>query len=769
MIFPMRLKSLEISGFKSFAKKAVLAFDLPVTAIVGPNGSGKSNVAEAFRFVLGEQSVKSLRGKKGEDLIFAGGKTMARQNRATVKVVFDNTDRRLPIEFDEVSLERIVHRDGLNDYFINGSRVRLKDIAELLAHAHIGSSGHHIISQGEADHILIASPADRREMIEDALGLKIYHYRKRESERKLDKTEENIRQVESLRREIAPHLSFLRKQVEKLERARELKDKLAVQYKEYLKRESLYISFSRKAFQEEKGAPERALRELAEELGRAEAAISKTEEHGRKEAELRDLDGKMQAFIREKDALSRDMGRIEGELSFIARLEAQRQAAAAKEQLAREPQTVAFSDVRHFADEVSALLEKASSESDASTIVRYITDAKERIRSFFNKIVSKPAVSAPAEDHSGESKELAAKKESLAASIGKLEGELSSLQAKAALIRSAIDSEKEGSRSAERAVYEIKARQNEAVSALAQIKLREEKLAEIEAEWKRESSEAVALLGHSMADIQNFTIAEAGKPLSDEQIVTEVRSAQEDRKRQIERAKIRLEEAGLGTGEEVLKEYEETASRDEFLKKEVADLHAAAASLQTLIADLETELKKRFTEGMTKITERFNEYFQIMFGGGEASLEVVQIEARGTKTEGEEEAGAESVMDDEDAEAELGVDVHVSLPHKRVKGLTMLSGGERALTSIALLFAVSQVNPPPFIILDETDAALDEANSRKYGDMIESLAKQSQLILITHNRETMSRAGVLYGVTMSREGFSTLLSIRFEEAVKVAK
>ena len=130
--------------------------------------------------------------------------------------------------------------------------------------------------------------------------------------------------------------------------------------------------------------------------------------------------------------------------------------------------------------------------------------------------------------------------------------------------------------------------------------------------------------------------------------------------------------------------------------------------------------------------------------------------------------------DDESSFAEAtedkeGIDINVNLPQKKIKGLMMLSGGERALTSIALLFAVSQVNPPPFIILDETDAALDEANSRKYGDMIENLSKLSQLILITHNRETMSRAGILYGVTMGSEGFSKLLSIKFDEAVAVAK
>ena len=154
----MRLKSIELAGFKSFVKKTQLQFGSAVTGIVGPNGSGKSNIAEAFRFCLGEQSMKSMRGRRG-----AG--------RASVKLTFDNLDRGLNLDFDDVVIERVVHRDGVNDYLLNNSQVRLRDIAELLSQANIGDSGHHIISQGEADRALSASTRERREMLEDALGL----------------------------------------------------------------------------------------------------------------------------------------------------------------------------------------------------------------------------------------------------------------------------------------------------------------------------------------------------------------------------------------------------------------------------------------------------------------------------------------------------------------------------------------------------------------------------------------------------------------------
>src|SRR3989344_2621827 len=225
----MRLKTLELHGFKSFAPKTVLQFENSIVAIVGPNGSGKSNVVEAVRFALGEQSMKSMRGKGGTDLIFKGSKNLSRASRASVAAYFDNRDKifklandageDLSLNYDTISIAREVYTDGVNKYILNGSEVRLKDIHGLLASVHIGSSGHHIISQGEADRILSAPARDRKAMVEDALGLRLYQYKIKESERKLERTTENMKEVTLLRRENAPHLKFLEKQEEKFERA----------------------------------------------------------------------------------------------------------------------------------------------------------------------------------------------------------------------------------------------------------------------------------------------------------------------------------------------------------------------------------------------------------------------------------------------------------------------------------------------------------------------------------------------------------------------
>jgi len=343
----MLLKSLEINGFKSFAKKGLLEFSTPITSIVGPNGSGKSNVAEAFRFVLGEQSIKSLRGKKGEDLIFNGSAEGGRTNRAHVKLTFDNSSKFLPIDFDEVTLERVVHRDSVNEYLINGSQVRLKDIAELLSSAHIGTSGHHIISQGEADRILNSNMRERREMIEDALGLKIYQYKKVESQRKLEKTKENIDKVESLRRELAPHIRFLRKQVEKIEKGRLLREELVVLYKEYLKRETIYITHEKERIHKDMHAPKTELAELEKNLAEAKAVLESSKTESTKTFELMSLEQALREVDTNKNELLREAGRIEGEIHSIERMIRRE-----KEALMREDtKTVYLRDVEIVAKE----------------------------------------------------------------------------------------------------------------------------------------------------------------------------------------------------------------------------------------------------------------------------------------------------------------------------------------------------------------------------------------------------------------------------------
>ncbi len=732
------LKRLEIVGFKSFAKKTILDFSNSTTAVVGPNGSGKSNVAEAFRFALGEQSMKSMRGKRAEDLIFNGSHTAPRANRAAVVIVFDNSRRQFKIDFDEVAIERVVHRDGTSEYSINGSHVRLRDINELLAGANIGETGHHIISQGEADRILLASARERRAMLEDALGLKLYEFKKQEAERKLEKTEDNIGQINSLRRELAPHLRFLEGQVKKLERADALKSDLTGLAQTYFAIEDLYLAQEKKkAVADKRDAAER-LAVVSAELDRiADPKLADRETIERTEA-LRKAEKEVSELSAARATLSRETGRVEGALSEVKR----RATAIAREPYAKVPR-----------EELEALHQEVEKQVDqAGTTTESMRAALGAIRSaikfFFTRYGALRSDVFTEEEESAlslekESVALAERYATTAAALEKAE----SARARA---REAMVALEETGREIRRRILDAAQLKAHEEGEIARAEARDYELTLLAETLDRDKTEVLALVGSAALSYAPLT-----------ELPPEERRIQEGRHHTLERTKIRLEEAG-GTGEETRQEHKEVSEREAFLARELDDLAKSAAGLRALINDLDTELAKHFSDGLAKVNASFGEYFGLMFGGGGARLALEEPEV---ETDDLEESFDEGPREKERA----GIEIVVNLPKKKVRSLMQLSGGERALTSIALIFAMSQVNPPPFLILDETDAALDEANSRRYGDMIENLAQKSQLIVITHNRETMSRTSILYGVTMGSDGVSKLLSVKFDEAVAVAK
>ncbi len=739
------LKRLEIVGFKSFAKKTVLDFSNSTTAIVGPNGSGKSNVAEAFRFALGEQSMKSMRGKRAEDLIFNGSHTAPRANRASVSIIFDNSRRTFKIDFDEVSLERAVFRDGTSEYSINGSRVRLRDIEELLAGANIGETGHHIISQGEADRILLANNRERREMLEDALGLKIYEFKKNEASRKLIKTEENIAQVNSLRRELAPHLRFLEGQVKKLDRANQLRDELVASAHMYFAVEDAYLAQEKERVAKEKRDAVERLAVSSAELDRISDPKLIDQETSKRTEILRNAEKEVSEISSKRAGLSRDIGRVEGALAEVKK----RATAVARDPYAKVPR-----------EELEALHEEVEKQfSIAGTEVAALRAALEAIRSAVKLFFSRHG--AMRDDKFSEEEDtvfkLEAERAQLSEKFATVSADLERAESARARAREAMLALEETGREDRRRILDLAQAKAHEEGLIAKASAREYELNLLTEGLERDKMEVLAVAG---------TSATSYVPLNS--VPAEERRVQEDRRRALERMKIRLEEAG-GTGEEIRQEHKEVTEREAFLAKELDDLAKSASGLGALISDLDTELAKHFSEGLSKVNASFGEYFALMFGGGSARLTLEEPEE---PDELDESSFAEATEDSDDLREEKqrpGIEIAVNLPRKKVKSLMQLSGGERALTSIALIFAMSQVNPPPFLILDETDAALDEANSRRYGDMIENLAKRSQLIVITHNRETMSRTNILYGVTMGGDGVSKLLSVKFDEAVAVAK
>jgi chromosome segregation protein len=350
--------------------------------------------------------------------------------------------------------------------------------------------------------------------------------------------------------------------------------------------------------------------------------------------------------------------------------------------------------------------------------------------------------------------------------LKELESRESQIRSEIQELRKQLENDKSSSLEAEKKIITLMSEKNDLQKILSDFAIAEDAFNRDSELFKQELIESVALVGRQVLDYENIDSFENDKTLVE--ILNLPRTEQITRRKDLERLKIKVEETVGAIGEEVVKEFEEVTERDNFLISEITDLEKSAESLRTLIVDLENQIEIKFKEGLNKINKEFQKFFELMFGGGNANLKLIKIPARRKKDSDLFISDIDEENFEADQEAEEGVEISVNLPRKKIKDLMMLSGGERALTSIALLFAISQVNPPPFIILDETDAALDEANSRKYGDMIESLSKYSQLILITHNRETMSRAGVIYGVTMI-QGVSQLLSIALEEGIQFAK
>ncbi|MDZ4299591.1 MAG: AAA family ATPase [Candidatus Sungbacteria bacterium] len=729
----MHLTRLELSGFKSFAKMTTLSFPARVTGVVGPNGSGKSNVVESMRWVLGEQSMKSLRGKKGEDLIWNGSPAVPRVGKASVTLIFDNTDRALPFAFDEILISRTIFRDGLNEYAINSSSVRLKDVVELMARIGLGEEKHNIISQGEVDRILLAGPRERRVLMEEALGLRLYRIKKNETERKLRGAALNGRRVEELLREMVPHLKFLRDQRKKSDARSALEVELrACEHalcaneerallEEYARIERLHAPVA-----ERQEGVKKELTHLAAEVAVTEGELSRVGVESGHDPVTIDHEARQRH-------LEREIGRLEGRLEL--------------EKVHAAQPALRMVDMRYIKEEVenavSSMRETIDRERRSEILREELLEALDNL-DLLNRHIERGIVEV--KKNTAEP----AGVRDLKRTIADMQKELSAVAKKTEGIAVARAEHEEEFRAIQRRIRELDqcmraAEEEDRRLALeaSRIHFEEERTMMREQVHVEECARAglrrEKLVGVSVGEFEGVTRAEL--------------------KRRSERLRIKLEEIG-GINPAMEKEHEELETRHTFLTRELEDVRAAGVSLKKLLHELDGHIARDFTKGFEKINEAFSRYFSLVFEGGMGSLALVAPRER------EENLGEENgiTLEEDVPLPQAGIEIEVHLPRKRIKGLAMLSGGERALTALALLFAVSTISTSPFLILDETDAALDEANSRRYRALLEAMAEHTQIIVVTHNRETMRAAGVLYGVTMAERGVSTLLSLKFEDA-----
>jgi len=764
----MFLRRVEISGFKSFADRTVFDFSsteetgkrLGITGIVGPNGSGKSNVADAIRWTIGEQSSKNLRGKKSEDVIFGGTAKRGKVGSASVTLHFENRDHRIPIEYEEVAIRRKLHRSGESEFLINGSKVRLLDVVDLLAKAGIGKDSYCVVTQGMSDAVLNATPIERRGVFEDAAGVKQYQIRKDRAIRKLVSTEENLEKVDALLVEIEPHLRVLRRQAERAAKAGEVAAKLRSKQLELFgflwhsfRGERDDLALRREGFAREIGMLERETDTLRDELGK----LSGTLEEG----------GKADGLRQETNALRDELNRAERDFAIVSgRIETETERRKDREEVRTIPVDLGY--IRQSLERIRAnqttlfdrlgLVERLEDIQDirefARAIGQELVDLDTKMEA--GTVTEKVIVSLPPDEKRESDERLARyakEREELESRMGTLRGEIDT---KEAAIRAEREKHREDReryfrieqqvREKERKLAESKDALNEIKVSLARVEVREEDLVnEVRDELRMETD----------------ALSWDGEPRDRDAL-----------SRDVIRLKGEMERIGA-IDPLVREEHEETEKRFGFLSKESEDLRQAMESLEKVITEMDERIEKEFDRAFDDIAKQFGHYFSLIFNGGKAELVRTRVKKRvraadeaseeGEVSEDEPESGEISPRSAK-AEEQFGIDISACPPGKRIHNLSMLSGGERSLTSLALLFAIISHNPPPFAVLDEVEAALDEANSKRFGKVLSELSDRTQFIVITHNRETMRQADLLYGVTMGDDGTSTVLSLRLEDA-----
>ncbi|XOU94363.1 MAG: chromosome segregation SMC family protein [Candidatus Kerfeldbacteria bacterium] len=885
----MHLQKLVIQGFKSFANKTSLEFTPGITAIVGPNGSGKSNAADAIRWVLGEQSLKTLRGKKSGDVIFAGSDKKTRLGYCQVDLHLDNQDHQAPIDYPEIIISRRIYRDGNGEYFINKNKVRLQDILMLLAKSNFGQRSYSIISQGTVDLFLSATPAQRKEYFDEAAGVRQFQIKKDQAINKLRQTKENLKQGDMLMQEIEPRLRSLTRQVNRLEKREEVTKQLKeIQHKYYaglwhdhkknhkLEEEKFSkIEETRKQTDNELNEIQKKMQQLAmgtsrqedfenlqkkydqiieekNKLLREQTVVKGRTEIDRKKAgdfDLVWLEKKQEQIKSEIDKskqdnqnldhkinkLNKELSESEGEQDKLDNQykDIEDKLAVAKNKLANN-KTIAIPEVaENIASiyfEQKIILEKIEAAQNIDDLQTIIAEAKiitSKLAQLNHKL-SDSGIGDPHEIISLQDQitkllnskndyvsiinekqvalQISKEKKLLSTNtISEQEDELNKITKELDLAKSnktpqeiATDLAKEDQELNEK-IKNTEASLQKINNQLGNFNQAEQDKKEKVFSLQNTYSSKQEELNKIIADINNIKIELAKLETRLEDLEKEMIDELNDEERnviykvktpppvntelfsEIQKLKKTLELIG-GIDPQVSQEYKETKERFDFLSDQTEDLNKAIEDLEQVIDSLDETIKKQFSIAFENINKQFSEYFKILFNGGAASLNLIKEYKQIVMEESSEDDNEDEDDDSENSEEEIkkevpqqsrgekvitGIDMKATPPGKKMQGISMLSGGERALTSIALICAIIHNNPSPFVVLDEVDAALDESNSIRFASIVKKLSTKSQFIVITHNRATMEEAHTLYGVTMGDDGVSKLLSINMQEAEQV--
>ncbi len=730
----MYLKKLEINGFKSFAKKTTLEFTRGITAVVGPNGSGKSNVADSLRWVMGEQSIKTLRGKKSEDVIFSGSDKKARLGLAEVSMELDNRDQKVPIDYTDLAITRRLYRSGDSDYLINGAKSKLSDINLLLTQANFGHRTYAIIGQGMIDNFLLATPEERKEFFDEATGVKQYQIKKNQTIAKLNQVWQNLTTANVRLKEMEPQLNLLTRQVKKLNKRKEIEAELTALRLAYYHaswqtvNENYENELSKvETAEKEKNIMEQSVQTLGNELN------SVTQNSGLNR-EIENLRAKHQALLDEKIKLKE-------QLLVLKNLSPSKTSTSGIK-------TMTPDKINEFNAALIALIAFIEKNLSLDKQADYLITLAE-INSRLSQLLSSLSPYLTPSKAKLEPAATPANPE-----IARLENAIVSLEKQASELQENI----------KRMLSEDEAKRSNLWQVQQKYQLSQQKYNQLNNQLN-ELRVALARVETKKFDLRQEILQELGS--LDTLNQSPLPALKEDpltAQNKINRLKAQLEMIG-GLDPEIESEYQKTQERFDFLTGQIDDLNKTIESLKKIIDELNQIIKKQMTASFSEINDYFQKYFKTLFNGGSAELVMTKEEI---KPEGDEEPlvnnPAINFFQEKNNTTYSGIEIHATPPGKKLKSINILSGGERALTSIALICAIISSNPAPFVVLDEVDAALDESNSIRFAQILSDLSHKTQFIVITHNRATMEKASLLYGVTMGDDGASKLISIRLEDS-----
>jgi chromosome segregation ATPase len=779
----VHLSSITIKGFKSFPERTRLEFSPGVSVIVGPNGCGKSNITDAVLWALGEQSPLAVRGQTMQDMIFAGGDGEAPRRFADVEVVLDNDEEQMPaassasrpgaagsgegLGFSEISVRRRLDRNGDGEYRLNGARCRLVDVVEALSEANLGNEMHSVISQGRVEEIVHSRPRERRLLVEEAAGLGKHRKRRRRTQLKLERTQDNLDRALDVEREARSRLRPLKRQAQAADIHARL-EREAAELRGTLLASELHAHGSELTGAERAAAKAREARQEVEaELAKVAARRTEIEEQLAERDRERTAEwGRLTALRAAHERLS-----VRGEALAVRRgelaaeLDRRRAALGALAQEIAAQERESGDPVAAGLDRIGAALGEASeahrsaiaagADAERANEVARIRDAAERAASGARRV----------EGLLGRRRQ-----DSLEGSIEAGAAVLDRMDALLDVVASVRDAVGERSQALEGRMldrgdaedFTAQLRECSQAESAHQARLHEtaETLtaAEVKAAHLRDRRDEAAGELERVQKTLGREIEPATEPLGEEE--------RAEIERKLERLARRREALGP-VNPLAEREYAEALDHVEQLAEQRADLEGALAELEGLITDTDRKITSAFEETFEATQRNFEELVEHLFPGGRGRLRLVderspRLVLGGGEGEGEKPEVAEE--DDEQRDAARGVEIEVTPAGKATRKLSLLSGGEKALVALAFVFAVFLARPSPFYILDEVEAALDDANIDRFLQLVRRFSDRAQFVIVTHQKRTMDAADVLYGVSMGKGGITKVISRRLTRA-----